>query len=153
MQIYDLRQFIDLTPLAGELDKQELRDRGIFIDYKELCYYRDCPWIVAIVGMEGAEFVGFASLNISETRWGRIKLQEFYAWPKYRRTKKIKRFFDSVTGILGDKRAEAIIKEDNDLAIMSALNVGWREETRIENYDGKGNAYIQISFRRGDREK
>ena len=151
MQTYDLRQFVDLAPLARELDKQELRDAGIFIDEKELCYYRDCPWIVGIVGMEGTQFAGFATLNLGESYWGRIKWNEFYLFPRFRRSKIGKQFYDAVLQVSGNRRLEAQVKGGNS-AVGVLSHLGWKKEAELENYDGKGTSYIQLSYRRGVEE-
>lgn len=142
--------FTDILPVGKELDCPDAREKGIYITPNELATYFLTPWIRCYVRYIDGDFAGFGSFNISEARWGRCELQEFYLPERWRKGYGNWRFFKWLLAHSDAcHRVIARVKEDNTVTRQYLERMGWKKEAVLDGFTPAGETFIQYALRRG----
>lgn len=153
MEIINLRAIKNLKVIAEQLNNDEAREAGIYINGDELRYYQSSPWIEAFILIEKGELAGFASVSFAEKAWGRGQWSEFYLIPEYRHKLCGYRFYKFILKTFdGCHRICAHVRANNKSMYVLLVKLGWKVECVIRRYDKGGKSYYQLSYSRGAKE-
>lgn len=153
MEILNLRTINNLESIAEQLNNDEAKQAGIYLNEAELRYYQATPWIEAFVLIEKGKVAGFASVSFSEKAWGRGQWSEFYLIPEYRHKLSGYRFYKSILKVFeGCHRICAHVRASNTPMYILLVKLGWKVECVIRRYDRGGKSYYQLAYSRGAKE-
>lgn len=152
-KLVNLKNINDIQQVAQVLNKDEVKETGIYVDINELRYYRVSPWISVYILYEQGEIAAFASINLAEKAWGRGEWMEFYLAPGYRGKMLGYRFYKDVLKTFeGCHRICAHVRVSNKPMYGLLVKLGWKTECVIRHYDREGKSYYQLSYDRGAKE-